>query len=208
MEKGLIVVSTLDNFEELGRFLYSFKQHNSFPVHVIVAKDIVDAHRAKTRCAFHSPFKFTIMIDTDILINGDLSELFKTAEQGFIGIVREKLHPVLNSGVVVFPTELMKEVCTLWNSRYEEKILNPKTKGKRSNLWYWDQDILNEILPQFPYKELPSIFNQILHDYTPEEELKIYDKIKVFHFLHHSNIDRYRYKSYKNYMAIKPFELE
>ena len=208
MEKGFICISTLDNFHELGRFLYSFKQHNSFPIQVIIARDIKDAFRLKTQCAFLSPFKFSVMMDTDILVNGDLSGLFELPEKGFIGIVREKIFPVLNSGVVAFPTELMKNLCEVWTAKFDQKQAQLRLQGKSRPDDVWDQDILNKIISDFPYKELPSEFNHILHDSTPEEELENYDKIKVFHFLHHQNIDRNRYKSYQNYMALSPFELE
>ncbi|HUX79674.1 MAG TPA: hypothetical protein VMW10_08040 [Alphaproteobacteria bacterium] len=202
MEKGLICISTQNRFEELGRFLRSFLQHNSFPVHVIIARDIKDAHKQKTLCALHSPFKYTIMMDTDILVNGDLSPLFETAKQGFIGIVREKKTPVLNSGVIVFPTELMKKVCTTWTFMFDQKRFQLKNGKAVLPNGVWDQDILNDILPQFPYKELSSEFNHILHDLSPEEENKVYGTIKVFHFLHHPNIDRNLYKSFRTYMEL------
>lgn len=205
--KGFLFISTLDNFHELGRALFSLMQHNSFPVHVIIARDISDAFRLKTQMAFHSPFKYTIYMDTDILVNGNLDELFALAETVPVGIVREKVYPLLNAGFIVFETDYMKKVCKLWNEKYEAKQIILSTVGKIGYTDIWDQDILNEILPLFEFKELPSIYNQILHDYTPEEELKIYDSIKVFHFLHHHGIDRMRYKSYQNYMSINPFEL-
>jgi len=202
LEKGLICISTLSHFEELRRFLHSFLSHNSFPVHVIIAHDIKDAHKQKTLCAFHSPFKHTIMMDTDILVNGDLGPLFETAEKGFIGIIREKKTPVLNSGVIVFPTELMKKVCAIWTLKFDDKRIHSNQGKLCPSGGVWDQDILNIILPQFPYKELSSEFNHILHDLSPEEENKIYDTIKVFHFLHHPNIDRNLYKSFRTYMEL------
>lgn len=198
MEKGFICIFTLDRMDDLRRFLTSYLKHNSLPISVLFARNIEEAHRLKTRCGFLTPYDLTVLIDIDILVNGNLDDLFAPAEDGRIGIVREKKIPVLNSGVLVFPKDLMRDLCLIWNEKFEEKLI----KKIVDRLGTWEQGLLNEILPQFPYVELPSEFNHILHDYTPEEELKIYDKIKLFHFLHHHGIDRTKYKSYQTFMSL------
>jgi len=197
-EKGFICISTLDRFDELGRFLKSFKKYNSLPIIVLVANDIADAHRIKTNCAFLTPFLYTCLMDTDILVNGDLSEIFLPALQNRIGIVREKTFKVLNSGVIVFPREKMKVLCKSWNEKYEVRL----KKGYDGKSGTWEQGILNDILKKFPVVELPSKFNHILKDYTPEQELEVYDSVKIFHFLHAPDIDRNKYKSYQTFMSL------
>ena len=198
MKKGFICIFTLDRIDELRRFLTSFNKHNSLPISILLANNTEDAHRLKTKCAFYSPFDFTCMLDIDILVNGNLNELFSIAEQGKIGIVREQGVKCLNSGVVVFPTELMKKLCLEWNKNYERKLI----KGFSGKQGVWDQDILIPLLQKYPYIELPFIWNCIIKDRTPEKEIEIYDTIKIFHFLHHPEVPREKYKSYQTFMEL------
>jgi len=198
LNRGFICIFTLDKMEELRRFLKSYHKYNAHPISIILAKDIRDAHRIKTLCAFYTPFPLTALLDIDMLINGDLDELFDTALDGKIGIVREKICPVLNSGMLVFPREAMRLVCKIWNERYEAKL----KKGFNGSTGTWDQDILNKIIKGFPHRELPSKWNHILKDYTPEQELEIYDQVKIFHFLHAPDIKRETYKSYQEFIKL------
>jgi len=198
MHYGFICVSTLDRFDELKRFLHFFKKHNDLPIIIILADDQPDAHRKKTQLCSLSPFDFTCFLDTDILVNGNLEEIFDCCLDGKIGIVREKKTPVLNSGVLVFSKESMRRVCPIWNEQYEEKL----KKGFGPVKGVWDQDILNKIIKGFPHRELPSIYNHILKDYSPEEELAMYDSVKIFHFLHAPDIDRTKYKSYQEFIKL------
>ena len=198
MEKGFICISTLDRFEELRKFLISFHKFNFLPIIALIARDMADAHRIKTLCAFYTPFKYSALLDTDILVNGDLSDMFYPALENRIGIVREKEAKCLNSGVIVFPLEKMKIICTEWNRKYEHRI----KKGFEGKSGTWDQCILNDLLINLPIVELSSIYNHILKDYTPEQELELYDSVKLFHFLHAPDIDRNKYKSYQTFMSL------
>lgn len=196
--KGFMCVFTLDRIDDLRRFLTSFNKYNDFPIVALFARDIKDAHKLKTLCAFFTPFEHTAFLDIDMLVNGNLNALFSTATQGKIGIIKEKTVPVLNSGVLVFPKTLMQGLCTHWNRRYEKSValITDQIKGT------WEQGLLNNLIVKFPHVELPSEFNHIIKDCSPEEELKIYDTIKIFHFLHHSGIEREKYKSYQEFMKL------
>jgi len=196
--KGFICIFTLDRIEELRRFLTSFHKHNSLPICILLAKDTADAHRLKTKCAFYSPFDFTCMLDIDMLINGNLDNLFSITPKDRIGIVRERGVKCLNSGVLVFSTSIMKNLCLEWNKIYERKLI----KGFSGKQGTWDQDVLIPLLEKYPYKELPPVYNHILKDYSPDEELAMFDFIKIFHFLHASDVDRNKYASYQAFMAL------
>lgn len=198
MKEGFICIFTLDRRGELRKFLTSFHKHNSYPISIILAKDIIDAHRIKTQCAFYSPYDYTVLIDIDILVNGDLSDLFSIAKSGRIGIVREKGVGCLNSGVLAFPTFVMKDLCEMWNTKYEEKL----RKGFTGKYGTWDQDLLNVLIKKFPFLELPSKWNHIIKDYSPAEELAVYNEVRIFHFLHAPDIDRTKYKSYQEFMKL------
>jgi len=202
MEKGFMCISSLDRFDELRRFLTSFQKHNSLPICTFLARDIVEAHRIKSYCGWFTPFDHTVFLDTDMMINGDLSELFSIVGKERLGIVRERGVKVLNSGVLVFPKELMQNLNLEWNEGYETKIEG----GFRGEKGTWDQDILNCLLKQnpkdYPHIELPSKWNHIIKDVTPEEELRVYDEVKIFHFLHHPGVPRKKYKSYQEFMKL------
>ena len=195
---GFMCIFTLDRIDELRRFLTSFKEDNSLPISIFLARDIKDAHRIKTLCGFYSPFENTVLIDIDMLVNGNLMDLFSIAEQGKIGIVREKVMNVLNSGLIVFPKKLMQEVCSHWNKRFEKSVALVQDEIKGT----WEQGLLNDLLKRFPFIELPFEYNCIIKDRTPGEELKIYDSVKIFHFLHEPGIDREKYKSYQEFLKL------
>jgi len=196
--KGFVCIFTLDRLDELKRFLHFFKKHNSLPICCILARDIAEAHRIKTLCAFYTPFPFTCLIDIDILVNGDLTEIFDICLDGKLGLVRERTIPVLNTGVIVFPKEAMRRICPIWNDQYESKL----KKGFTGEKGTWDQDLFNAIIKGFPHKEISTKFNHVIKDCTPEQELKIFDEILCFHFLHAPDIDRNKYKSYQTFMSI------
>jgi len=198
MNRGFICIFTLDRIEELRKFLTSFKKHNSLPISILLANNTADAHRLKTKCAFYSPFDFTCMLDIDMLVNKNLEEIFSFLSVADLGIAREQGVKCLNSGVIIFRTEAMKKVCSEWNRIYERKLI----KGFSGKQGTWDQDILIPLLQKYNFVELPFEYNCIIKDRTPEEELKIYDTIKIFHFLHHPEVSREKYKSYQEFMAL------
>ena len=197
-QKGFMCVFTLDRIDELKRFLHFFKKTNDLPIASFLAKDQADAHRIKTLCAFYAPFPFTCMLDIDILVNGNLEEIFDLCLDGKLGVVREKGVPVLNTGVLVFPKEAMRRISPIWNDQYEAKL----KKGFTGEKGTWDQDLFNALIKGFPHKEISSIWNHIVKDCSPEDEILIYDQIKLFHFLHHPGFDRNKYKSYQTFTAV------
>lgn len=198
MTKGFLCIFTLDRIDELRRFLKSYQKFNDLPISILLAKDTADAHRLKTLCAFYSPYDFTCMLDIDIMVNANLRGIFALVPDGKIGIVREKGMPVLNSGVLVFNTDSMKKLCEIWNKNYERKLI----RGFSGKQGTWDQDLLIPLLFKNLYIELPFTWNCIVKDRSPEEELKIYNQVKIFHFLHAPDIDRTKYKSYQEFIKL------
>lgn len=202
MSRGFLVLTTLDRLDELRKMITSLKMYNDYPVVVAIAADAEEAHRIKTLCAVMTPFDYTVFLDTDMMINGNLDYLFEVAESGKIGIVRERKYPVLNSGVLAFSRYMMMPVCELWNSLYETRIKSfcPFPWG------VYEQDILGQILEMnpdtYPHVEMPVEYNMILKDITPEEEKLQWNKIKIFHFLHCKLENRHKYKSYQDFMLL------
>ena len=195
-------ISTTDRFDELRRFLSSFAKHNSLPICTFLARDIVEAHRIKSNCGWFTPFDYTALLDTDMMVNANLNDLFSIVGTNKIGIVREKGVKVLNSGMIVFPRYLMRDLNLEWNAGYETKI----DSGFHGEKGTWDQDVLNFLLQSkqscYPSVELPSCWNHIVKDVSPRDELKYYDSIKIFHFLHQPGIPREKYKSYQEFMKL------
>ncbi|GAI04067.1 unnamed protein product, partial [marine sediment metagenome] len=56
--------------------------------------------------------------------------------------------------------------------------------------------------PEMPIEELSTDYNATFHDITPEEELKRWKDIKIFHFLHSWPKDKKKFKSYRLYMEL------
>lgn len=188
-ERGFYLVTTLDRFEDLRKCLTTLRLYNKYPFIIAVALDEVDAYRKKIEICINSPFDTTIYLDTDTMIMGNLDEMFKIGERGYFAIYREKLVNVYNAGVFVLPKHLKKFLLDHWLPRYEDK----KVK------WYQckEQDALNSPLPNLPVYILTNKYNCLLQDITPEEELKTFDQIKIFHFLHNQNVNKELYKSYQ-----------
>lgn len=207
MKRGFLAISTLDRLDDLRRMIRSLQIHNSEPVCVMLAKDKIQAHEFKTICASLSPFDFTIMLDTDIYINGNLGYLFKLAEQGFIAMHHEGIYffkePVHNSGVIAFDKKPMMKICYEWNIEFRKKVI-PTRKTYRGT---YDQHILNTILynnkGRMQFFSLPAEYNWILKHHTPAEELASWKQIKIFHFLHDQDpvhpINKLLYKSWNLY---------
>jgi len=194
-KRGFFVVITLDRFDDLRRFLISLsKFHKDDPVCIYVAKDKTDVFRIKTKASFLTPFEYTVVIDTDIYVNGKLDYLFEVAEKGKIGIVRHPNSKALNLGVVAFQKSIMQEFSKMWT-----EIYNRRVKGGG---FVDDQGIFNELAPTMPIEEISSDYNATFHDITPEEELERWDDIKIFHFLHSWPKDKEKFKSYRLYMEL------
>jgi len=188
MARGFYVVTTEDRSGELAKFLKWLLKFNKYPVFVAVAEDRLDAHRKKTIVGALSPFESTVMLDTDMLINGDLTPLFEIAEQGKIGLLDEGLNyystKVYNSGVVAIRKDIAIELSKVWLPEYEQHIQNRMNRIHGA----FDQFVLNRILGEnkgrFAVHALDPAFNWILKFHTPEQESLDFEKIKVFHFLH------------------------
>ena len=195
MKRGFIAIITPDRFDDLKKMNKSLRRFHQDPMCLMVARDRVEAHRFKTQCALFTPFDFTIMLDTDIYVNGDLSLLFQTAEQGQIGLIRERFHKVLNSGVIAFEKKAMIPVCREWNIAYETRV----REGNRDKYAVMDQDILRNVLGFYKYVELPCEYNMTFHDIDPHKEGLEWKNIKIFHFLHAPDVPREKYRSYKEW---------
>lgn len=197
-KRGFFVVVTLDRFDELRKFLVSLsKFHKDYPVCIYVAKDKIDSFRAKTKMAFLTPFPLTVFMDTDIYVNGRLDYLFEIAAKYKIGIVRHPRSKRLNSGVIAFPKCIMQKFSKKWALKFEERV-----KEGRLIEGEWDQTIFNELAPEMPIQEVSTDYNATFHDITPEEELKRWKDIKVFHFLHSWPTDKEKFKSYRLFMEL------
>ena len=193
LKKGFLCIVTPDRFDELKRFIFFYQRVNDLPLSVYVVNNQANAHRAKTLCAFLSPYERTCLIDIDILVNAHLDDIFALVPEDKIGIIREKGCPVLNSGVIVFTTEPMKKLCEIWNSKFEQKLM----RGYNGKQGAWDQDVLAPIIKDFPYIELDPVWNWIVKDYSPEAEIENYGRVKLFHFMHANDYDRTKYKSFQ-----------
>ena len=197
-KRGFFVVVTLDRFEELRKFLISLsKFHKDIPVCIYVAKDLKDAFRAKTKMAFLTPFPFTVFMDVDIYINGKLDYLFEVAGRHRIGVVRHPRSGDINTGVIAFPKCIMLKYSKEWTELYDKRDA-AKTLRSLGD----DQGVFNTLAPEMPIEELSSDYNATFHDITPEEEIKRWDKIKVFHFLHSWPTDKEKFKSYRLYQEL------
>jgi len=198
MSNGYICIFTLDRIEDLRRFLISFKKYNNLPIACFLARDIIEAHSFKTQLGFLTPFDNSVFLDIDMLVNGDLSELFLTSEIGEIGVVRELGVKCLNSGMIVFPKVLMQSLCSKWHPAYIKSI----SRSPSSHPGTLEQSLFNVLVLNFPFRELPSKFNTIIKDISPAEESKMFETIRVFHFLHEPGIDRNLYKSYRTFQEL------
>ena len=221
-ERGFYCVTTQDRIDQLFKFLKSFSRYNNYPVYVAFANDKLDAYRKKTQVGFLSPFKTTVLIDTDIYVNGELTHLFEIAESGSIGIYHETTFNCFNSGVVAFPEAVLKDISPTWLPLYEQKIHNAIEKNKRLSKYRrsyrenpgfqeltfcaYDQDILNNIIGKYPISKLPREYNCILKEITPQYEAEHWKDIKIFHFLHGNPDNRNLFKCFKLYHGIENAE--
>ena len=140
--RGFFASITLDRFDDLRRFTTSLRKYNSEPLIVMVAKDKEDAFRIKCNVAKYSPFDTTLMVDTDMLINGKLDYLFEEAEKGKIIIVPELTFPVWNAGVVVIPKQYLKQITDYVLPLFERRV--PIRRKQETGIW--EQDFFNEII--------------------------------------------------------------
>ena len=214
-ERGFYCVSTLDRVDHLNIFLKYLFQHNHYPVYIAFGDDKLDAYRKKAMIGLLSPFKTTVLIDTDIYVNGNLDYLFEIAEKGSIGIYRETTYPCWNSGVVAFPESILKEISSRWLPLYNQRIEKNLEKNKRLNKYHknkdiqeltfsaYDQDILNEIIGDYPIHPLPREYNCILKEIKPQFEVEHWNEIKIFHFLHGGPDHRKDFKCFRLYHGIE-----
>jgi hypothetical protein len=202
-ERGFYCVITRDRLDDLFKFLKYLLQYNNYPVYIAFADDMIDAYRKKTMIGFLSPFKSTVLIDTDIYVNGNLNYLFEIAEKGFIGIYRETTYPCLNSGVVAFPENIIKDLSSKWFSLYNRMIEKSLRRYKKVVSFAYDQDILNAIINDYPIHLLPREYNCILKEINPQFEADHWNEIKIFHFLHADPTDRKQFKCFRLYHNIE-----
>lgn len=198
MSRGFFVVITLDRIEELRKFLVSLsKFHKDYPVCIYTAKGKIDTFRIKTQAAFLTPFEHTVVIDTDIFVNGKLDYLFEVAEKGKIGVIRHPNSKQLNAGVICFSKFVMQPFSKKWTELYDKGAADGTLKE-----FEWDQTILNKLAPTMPIEELSTDYNATFHDITPKEELARWKDIKIFHFLHSWPKDKTKFRSYQLYMKL------
>ena len=197
-KRGFFVVVTLDRLDELRKFLISLsKFHKDYPVSIYLAKDRIDAFRAKTKMAFLTPFPLTVFMDVDIYVNGKLDYLFEIAAKYKVGVIRHPHSGDLNTGVIAFPKCIMQKFSKKWAEIFDERLKDGTLQFKE-----YDQGVFNTLAPEMPIEELSTDYNATFHDITPEEEIKRWKDIKVFHFLHSWPTDKEKFKSYKLYMEL------
>jgi lipopolysaccharide biosynthesis glycosyltransferase len=197
--RGLWTVTTLDRLDDLRRMLTSLWKHNKVQVQVMMARDWLGAHELKARAGMLSAFDATVMMDTDIYVNGDISELFRIAESGKLAIYRHLNQGHWNSGVVAFNRELGIRLSQEWTAR-RFQIAAGYTSDKEAKTYYrTDQKSLNEIIDKYPVYSLPATYNYIIPERTLEAEAMDWDRVKVFHFLHKACRHRTSSRSWKLY---------
>jgi len=192
--RGFYLVITQDRFDALRRCLHFLLKYNSYPVYIALADNEEDAYRKKTMIGFLSPFDTTVQLDTDTLVNGNLDFLFELGERGYIGLKHETRYNFYNAGIFVLPKDLKVSLSMEWLARYNMK------PNKEAGAF--DQDILNELIKKYPVFDLPFEYNAILQEITPEQELEMWDSIKIFHFLHSNATDRSKFKSFALYNSV------
>lgn len=184
MNNGFYVVATLDRFNELAKFLSSLRKHHSETIQVMIANNIQQAHEFKTLAGSITPFDNTVMMDIDMLVLQNFSEVFKYADRGQIAIYEEEGWGIFNSGFVAFNKKVGKELSKEWHKKFIEEGRFEKI-GKKG---LWDQDLLTILLKSIKWNKrvykLPRFYNYCVSRRPPPPEEKEWDQIKVIHFWH------------------------
>lgn len=163
----------------------------------MMARDWLGAHELKARAGQLTAFDTTIMMDTDIYVNGDITELFSIAERGKLAIYRHLKRGSWNSGVMAFNRELGIRLSKEWAAR--RAYIAGQVCASRTEKSYYktDQKSLNEIINKYPIHSLSAKYNYIIPERSLEEEEMDWYVVKVFHFLHKSCKHREDSRSFK-----------
>jgi len=200
--RGVLTVSTLDRSEDLRRMLTSLWKHNKIQVQVMMAKDWFGAHELKSRMGALSSFDATIFLDTDIYVRGDLTELFKIAEAGLIGIYRHMNLGHWNSGVICFNKDVGAKLSAEWHPRRTSMAAGYCGDLESRSYYRTDQKSLNEIIDRFPIHELSGIYNYMIPERSLEDEARDWEKVKIHHFIHKGCKNRALCRAYKEWMEL------
>jgi len=184
------LVASLDRFDELPKVLISLRRHNEESVMIVLADDRPQAHELKTMCGLLSPFDNTVMMDIDMFVKENISDLFEIVKDGKIAVYEEKKWGTYNSGLVAFEKNIGRIVCEEWHKRYMERDYRNRAGWKG----LWDQDILTNILKmrsevkisKHQIYNLPRWYNYCTYLHPPNKELQEWDKIKVLHYWYRS----------------------
>jgi len=190
MNNGFYVVATLGRINELEKVLRSLKRYHTEPVCIMIANNCYQAHEFKTLCGYLTPFDNTIMMDIDMYVLKNVSDVFDIVKDGKVAIYEEHEWGIYNSGFVGFEKEFMSQISLRWWELYTQKGLNKKRIWKG----LWEQDILTNILKmrdkvkisKHQIYNLPKFYNYCIYKFTPEQEEKDWDEIKVLHYWYRS----------------------
>jgi len=201
---GFFVVITPDRIDDLRKMIISLKQHNKQPVQIMIVDNVFDLWRCKILAPELSKFGFTVSLDTDIYINGNLSHLFDVAEGGNIGVHFEEIAQVYNTGIIAYPEMPCMGLGKEWLELYEQCLRGYDTSRNVCDYNHTDQPHFNEIAHKYPIEKLPEEYNYLCRDHTPDHEAKNFNKIKIFHFLHGGMdySDKSPYRSYQAYINL------
>lgn len=184
MNNGFYVVATLDRFNELQKFLRSLRKHHSETIQVMIANNVQQAHEFKTLSGQLTPFDNTIMMDIDMLVLKNFSEVFKYADRGEIAIYEEEGWGIFNSGFVAFNKTMGHRLSKEWH----EVFLKERRFEKIGKKGLWDQDLLTKLLKSGKWNKkvynLPRFYNYCVSRRPPPPEEEEWDKIKVIHYWH------------------------
>ena len=206
LERGFYTVVTPDRFDDLRRMVKSLRRFSQNPIQVCVVHDFVEAHRMKAWAGAMSPFKATIILDTDMYVNGCLAHLFRAAEGGKICAYYEEGPQVWNTGMLAFNQELGFKLAYEWGNLFDQRV-SEVGRSKAAQQWeFYDQYSFNQIVRNARWRVLmfkqEDKFNYILKLHSPEQEASYFDSIKVFHFLHDGVAKLEEYRSYKEWLEL------
>lgn len=186
MKRGFIIITSTNRFEELRKMLTSLRKFHKEPVMLLLADNREQAHFYKCKACQLSPFDITIQLDSDMLINGSLDYLFSLAERGNIGVfiplfLKNDIKR-LNSGVIVYPTNLFVPISQEWEKAFlqcKNRIHYSMDQGHLGNI------LFNHFLGKY-VEIIPEEYNFCIQEYflggSKLDEVKDFAKVKIFHF--------------------------